>query len=118
MSLTFLLTQDNKIIGGADKPSQVPFVKLDPNKSWAIVAGIEGLLPRGERQKVLGPVVEFTAKPGAKNYVITSDLDGYRRLVGHVGDSVDLVLRRIQIMEMNGRFADHGNLGKIEAFDD
>ena len=109
--MIFLLVQNKQILGGAAMPTRVPFEKLDPAQSWEIVAGVEN--PR----KIIGPICTFKALPGARYYRITSDLDGYHRLVGHAGTSVDLVFTRLETMMRNDVFSDHANLGKIEAFE-
>ncbi len=106
--LIFLLMQDG-IKAGAPDILKLDFTGLDAAKSWAIVAGVEC---EGQR-RVIGPVVTFNAKPGAKFYRLTSDMDGYNRLVGHVGDSVEVIVSRLTTIAINNGFDDHANLSKI-----
>jgi len=109
--MIFLLIQSNKILGGAAMPTRVPFEKLNPAQSWEIVAGIEN--PR----KIIGPICTFKALQGSRYYRMTSDLDGYHRLVGKDTNSVNAVMSRLESMMRNDAFSDHGNLGKIELWE-
>jgi hypothetical protein len=125
MNLVFLLEQGGKILGGASKPTKLPFDRLDKSASWTILAGLEepvwtGIgteLSRYDSRRILGSTVKFTAKPGAKFFRITSRLDDYARLVNHSGDSVELLFDRIRVQEDSGEYDDHAALMLTEAWE-
>jgi hypothetical protein len=112
--MIFLLIQNDKIVGGAAIPKLVPFDRIDSAQSWQIVAGIESR----EGHKIIGPICEFHAKVGAKCYRLTSMIDGWKRLVGRVGTSVEVAIDRLDLIDKHDGFTDHANLEKLEIWDD
>ncbi len=111
--MIFLLTQNGQILGGAEKPSAVPFERLDPQQSWEIVAGVGG----PNYRSIIGPVVSFQAAPGATCYRVTAPMDGFARLIGKAGNSVEVLRDRILVSERCGDFSDHANLTRLKLWE-
>ena len=103
----FILIQDNKVLDRSITPNFLRPGKLDAYAGFRIAIG--RINETGGRE-VVGIVADVGPLSGAKTWRITSPQDGTYRLVGVTDSPLELVTRRLGVMQGAGQFIDLSDL--------
>lgn len=101
-NLQFLLIQGHKVLDHADRPEQLNLDGFNPYAGFKIAVGY--------RHHVIGIAADVAPLSGCVTWRITSNQDGYHRLINSAGCPTRLVKRRLRVMFHHGWFDDLDNL--------
>jgi hypothetical protein len=99
----FILIQNNKVLDRSITPNFLRIGKLDAYAGFKIAIGC--INETGGRE-IVGIVADVGPLSGAKTWRISSPQDGLYRLVGVTDSPVELVTRRLGVMQGAGQFCD------------
>jgi hypothetical protein len=85
---------------------------LDPALPFKVAIGV---IDETGHREIIGVCAEFKKHDG-NNFYITSDTDGYMRMINDAEDSVEIIKSRmLQLFSMK-RFSDPFNFSKIKLY--
>lgn len=103
----FILLQGNKVIDQAITPSYLYTDRLDVYAGFKIAIGY---INEWDKKVVMGVVADVTPLRDAKNWRISSDIDGMYRLINAAGCPAALVVKRLDNLRAAKKFS---NLTKL-----
>jgi len=104
----FLLIQENKVVDAADRPLRLNWWAVRAFAGWRVAIG--GVNEFGERE-IVGIVAEVADLNTTDSCCrITSEYDGYNRLIGNYPSPTKLVESVLERMYSARRFSDLANL--------
>lgn len=108
MEKRFLLIQDNKVIETAPTIRSLKCLDMREFRGWKVAVGC---INEFDQPEIVGIVAEvYPIEITVNTYRISSETDGYARLIGrHYGPWYTVWLR-LETLEYNGRFNDLANL--------
>jgi hypothetical protein len=106
----FMLVQDGEVLDCCQNPNALMWTLLNDDADFSVAVGV--INEEGTRE-IVGTCAEFKTKPDSTIAYLTSDMDGYRRLVSK-GDAADCIRNRVCMLFGAGRLADPCNFSKVE----
>ncbi len=110
----FMLVQDDKVLDCCQNPNVLMWTLLDAERSFAVALGV--INEEGNRE-ICGKCAEFTAKPGSTVFYVTSDMDGYLRLVNNSGGAAEFLRNRVSTLFGRGLLSDPCNFSRVVLWD-
>jgi hypothetical protein len=108
----FVLVQEGQVIDCAQHPAAMMWAALDPEVSFKVAIGVIDELGHKE---IVGVCAEFHKHDGDTFY-LTSDMDGYMRLINRAEDSVEVIKSRVCQLYGMKRFSDPFNFTKVKLY--
>jgi|WetSurMetagenome_2_1015567.scaffolds.fasta_scaffold01858_21 hypothetical protein len=106
----YMLVQDNDVLDCCQSPNALLWTALDPTKNFAVAIGV--INEEGQKE-VVGTCATFEAKADGTVYYLTSDIDGYMRMVNKAGGPVETIKDRVCFLYKQGYLSDPCNFSKI-----
>jgi hypothetical protein len=110
----FMLVQDDVILDCCQNPSALMWSLLDDTEDFSVGVGV--INEEGKRE-VVGTCADFHANPGGTVFYLTSEMDGYRRLVNKAGGSVNSVRQRVCHFFNQGYLSDPCDLTHVDLWE-
>jgi hypothetical protein len=101
-NVCFLLIQ-GEIVDYAPRPDTLVYSFIDDVSGFRVAIGCVN--EHGERE-IIGIIAEAHPVEGAKRWRVSSELDGYNRMVGIVDRMKDFIRGRLRVYWQQGRFSD------------
>jgi len=99
----FLLIQGDSIVDCALRPNSLAYDLIDDTDDFQVVIGYVNEV--GERE-IVGTVAEAHPLVGAKRWCVSSELDGYNRIVGITHTMGEFIQERLRVYWGKDRFCD------------
>jgi hypothetical protein len=110
----FMLIQDDDVLDCCQDPTVLMWSLLDRASYFVVAVGV--INEEGKRE-IVGKCAEFHADPNGTVFYITSDVDGYLRLINKAGGPVDCIRNRIGTLYTKGMLSDPCNFSHIVLWD-
>ena len=100
--IRFLLTQ-GEVVDVSSRPDTLDYSLIDGSNDFQVAVGCINEFGKSE---VVGTVAHAYPTPDCVYWCVSSELDGYNRMVGIVGSMAEFIQRRLCIYLRQGRFHD------------
>jgi len=100
--ICFLLIQ-GKVVNVSSRPDMLDYSLIDDNNDFQVAVGCINEFGKAE---VVDVAAEAYPTPGCVYWIVSSDLDGYNRMIGITGSMAEFVQGRLCIYLRQGRFHD------------
>ena len=100
-----MLVQEDDILDVCQDPNFLMWCCIEDNKDFHVAVGV---INEEGRREVVGTCADFRAMEGGLVYYITSEMDGYHRMIGKTGAG-DLIRNRVCTLYGKGSLSDPCN---------
>jgi hypothetical protein len=105
----FMLVQGNEILDCCQSPVALMWTMLSEKENFKVAVGVVN--EEGKRE-IVGTCGEFKTRPNSTVLYLTSEMDGYLRLVSK-GDPVGVMRNRVCTLFNKGMLSDPCNLQRV-----
>lgn len=109
----FVLIQDGEAVDAAQHPAALLWAGLDENSPFKVAIGV--VEETTGHKEIVGVCAEFK-KHGGNSFYVTSDTDGYMRMLTNEDNSIEIVKSRILRLYAMKRFSDPFNFTKVKLY--
>ncbi len=105
----FMLVQGDEVLDCCQNPNALLWTLLNDADDFSVAMGV--INEEGKRE-IVGTCADFKAMAGSTVAHITSDMDGYRRLVCN-GAAAECIRNRVCTLYKNGQLDDPCNFARV-----
>jgi hypothetical protein len=109
-----MLVQEDEILDVCQDPNFLMWCCIEDNKDFHVAVGV---INEEGRREVVGTCADFRACPCMSECYITSDVDGFSRLLGKASPS-DTVRNRVCTLYCQGKLNDPCCFSKVLMWED
>jgi hypothetical protein len=108
----FILVQGGCTLDSSQHPSALMWSLLDPEVGFKVAIGV---IDEYGHREIVGICAEFSCY-GGDTFYLTSDMDGYMRMINLAETSVEIIKSRLYQLYSMKRFSDPFNFSKIKLY--